>query len=101
MTVDHIDFDKLQVSLCEMLCRDVRIERHNGLRLIDLPLYFPDGDAYQIYIEENGGAGIRLTDKGNVNMRLSYEMGESDLYAGTRGVLRRQILSDLHMLGAF
>lgn len=87
----------LQKQLCEALCKDVRIEQHDSLLAIDSPFYFPDGDAYQVYLEENKAGGLRLSDKGNLLMRISYEMNVDTLFKGKRYTLRRQILADAGM----
>lgn len=92
-----IKHETLQKQLCEALCKDVRIEPHGSLWAIDSPFYFPDGDAYQVYLEENKTGGLRLSDKGNLLMRISYEMNVDTLFKGSRHTLRRQILADAGM----
>lgn len=84
----------LQEQLCRALCKNVRIQEHGEFFAIDSPFYFPDGDAYQVYLEENGTGGLRLSDKGHLLMRISYEMDVDSLFKGGRNTLRRQILAE-------
>ena len=38
-----IDFEKLQESLCQLMCADVRLIQRKGRVLVSTPFLFPDG----------------------------------------------------------
>lgn len=45
-----------------------------GLRILQvhIPIYHPDGDMIQVYIEESDDGQLRITDFGHTIMRLSF-----------------------------
>ena len=67
-----INLDDLQQRLCHQLCATVRVEpRPDGELMLATDFEYPDGDCYPIYLSETLG-GIRLSDKGDMLMRISY-----------------------------
>ena len=54
---------------------------------------FPDGDRYPIYLSEAPG-GIRLSDRGDTLMRISYDHDIDAFLAGSRGQLIERILGE-------
>lgn len=68
------------------------IKLKDNLVFIEMPLFFPDGDAYQVYIKEMEGK-IRLTDMGHTLLHLSYENDITKLMRGEKEVMFYQILT--------
>ncbi|MCA0448008.1 MAG: DUF1828 domain-containing protein [Bacteroidetes bacterium] len=88
----NLDINKLQDSLCSILCAEVKINpRNENLLSVETPFFFADGDPYQLYIREMPGGVIRLTDMGHTLMHLSYENDIDKFREGTRGKLFEQI----------
>jgi hypothetical protein len=95
----NLDINKLQETLCSLLCANVKVRPKNGkLFSIDTPFYFADGDPYQIYIKEMPAGNIRLTDMGHTMMHLSYDNDIDKFREGTRGKLFEQIKSELSIV---
>jgi hypothetical protein len=91
----NLDIDKLQETLCSLMCAEVKIRPGKGeLLSIETPFYFADGDPYQIYIKEMPGGIIRLTDMGHTMMHLSYDNDVDKFREGTLGKLFEQIKAD-------
>lgn len=91
----NLDLNKLQETLCSLMCAEVKIKPKNGKLLsIETPFYFPDGDPYQIYIKEMPGGIIRLTDMGHTMMHLSYDNETDKFREGTRGKIFDQIKAE-------
>ncbi len=91
----NLDINKLQETLCSLLCTEVKIQPKNGKLLsITTPFFFADGDPYQIYIKEMPGGVIRLTDMGHTMMHLSYDNDIDKFREGTRGKLFDQIKAE-------
>ncbi len=91
-----LDYEQIQNNLCERLCAQVRIVLlSQNLRAIETPFTFPDGDPFQIYLEEQPSGALRLTDNGHTLMQISYDMDIDGLYKGARGVLRQEILGEM------
>ena len=89
-----INLDDLQARLCHQLCTTVRVEpRPDGELMLATDFEYPDGDCYPIYLSETLG-GIRLSDKGDMLMRLSYNHEIDTFLAGSRGLLIDRILSE-------
>lgn len=65
----------------------------DGLLYVSTPFFFPDGDAYSIYLAPLPTGGFRVTDMGNTLMSLSYENDISKLRDGTRAKVFSQIMS--------
>ena len=92
----NFDLEKLQHSLCELMCSEIRLfPKNEHLAIVQTPFYFPDGDTYQIYLKEMPGGILRLTDMGHTMMHLSYENDVDKFRTGTRGTLFQQILSEM------
>lgn len=90
-----LDINKLQETLCRLLCAEVIIRPKNGkLFSIETPFFFADGDPYQIYIKEMPGGIIRLTDMGHTMMHLSYDNDIDKFREGTRGKILDQIKAE-------
>ena len=53
----------------------------------------PDGDGYAIHLSEAPG-GVRLSDKGDILMRISYDHDIDAFLAGSRGLLIERILNE-------
>jgi len=88
----NLDIDKLQETLCSLMCAEVKIRPGKGeLLSIETPFNFADGDPYQIYIKEMPGGIIRLTDMGHTMMHLSYDNDVDKFREGTLGKLFEQI----------
>ena len=92
-----LDIPKLQETLCNILCADIRLIEHSGLLIMETPFYFPDGDQYQIYLKEMPGGVLRLSDMGHTLMHLSYENDVSKFRDGTRGRLFEQIKAEFDL----
>jgi hypothetical protein len=91
----NLDINKLQETLCSLMCAEVKIRAKNSkLLAIDTPFFFADGDPYQIYIKEMPGGVIRLTDMGHTMMHLSYENDIDKFREGTRGNIFNQIKAE-------
>jgi hypothetical protein len=91
----NLDINKLQETLCSLMCAEVNIKQKNGKLLsIETPFYFADGDPYQIYIKEMPGGIIRLTDMGHTMMHLSYDNDIDKFREGTRGKILDQIKAE-------
>ena len=89
-----INPDDLQRRLCDQLCAAVRVERHpDGELLLAAEFEFPDGDRYPIYLSETPG-GVRLSDRGDTLMRISYDHDIDAFLAGSRGLLVERILGE-------
>lgn len=88
------DLKLLQEQLCKTLCGQVKIRttRQGYLQLVT-PFTFFDGDAFQLYLQEMSGGGLRLTDFGHTLMHLSYENELGKFREGTRGKLFEQVLA--------
>ena len=86
--------DNLQRRLCEQLCASVRVEqRPDGELMLQADFEFPDGDRYPIYLSEAPG-GVRLSDRGDTLMRISYDHDIDAFLAGSRGQLIERILGE-------
>jgi len=95
----NFDLKKMQESLCELLCSEIKLlSKNDSLAIVQTPFYFPDGDSYQIYIKEMPGGVIRLTDMGHTLMHLSYENDVDKFRIGTRGTLFQQILAEFSIM---
>ena len=82
-----INPDDLKRLLSDQLCASVRVERRpDGQLMLGSDFEFPDGDRYPIYLSEAPG-GVRLSDKGDTLMRISYEHDIDAFLAGSRGLL--------------
>ena len=91
-----LNYEQIQKNLCERLCAQVKIVSFSqNLRAIETPFTFPDGDPFQIYLEECPSGALRLTDNGHTLMQISYDMDVDGLYKGARDVLRREILAEM------
>lgn len=91
----NLDVNKLQETLCALMCAEVSVRSRNGnLVAVDTPFYFADGDPYQLYIREMPGGVLRLTDMGHTMMHLSYENDIDKFREGTRGRLFDQIKAE-------
>lgn len=91
----NIDIDKLQKSLCTLMCAEVRIRtKSDKLLSIETPFYFADGDPHQIYLREMPGGIVRLTDMGHTMMHLSYDNDIDKFKEGTRGKIFEQIKAE-------
>ena len=86
--------DDLQKELCRQLCADIQlVEREDKTLMISNPFSYPDGDQYSIYLKEIDAGRIRLSDKANTMMRLSYDTPDIEKYfKGNRGELMQKIL---------
>lgn len=91
----NFNIERLKETLCKSLCADVRLrETEQGYLEIVTPFTFSDGGAYQIYLEELPGGGLRLSDFGHTLMHLSYENDIGKFGEGTRGKLWDQVLAE-------
>ena len=91
----NLDVNKLQETLCSLMCAEVKLRPKNGkLLLVETPFFFADGDPYQIFIKEMPGGIIRLTDMGHTMMHLSYENDIDKFKEGTRGKIFEQIKAE-------
>ncbi len=91
----NLDINKLQETLCSLMCAEIKIKPKSGKLLsIETPFYFADGDPYQIYIKEMPGGIIRLTDMGHTIMHLSYDNDIDKFREGTRGKIFDQIKAE-------
>ena len=89
-----INPDDLQRRLCDRLCASVRVEqRPDGELMLQSDFEFPDGDRYPIYLSEAPG-GVRLSDRGDTLMRISYDHDIDAFLAGSRGQLIERILGE-------
>ena len=89
-----INPEDLQRRLCDQLCAAVRVERRpDGELMLAAEFEFPDGDRYPIYLSETPG-GVRLSDRGDTLMRISYDHDIDAFLAGSRGLLVERILGE-------
>lgn len=92
----NLNINKLQDTLCNLMCAEVQIKAKNEhLLAVETPFFFADGDPYQIYIKEMPGGIIRLTDMGHTMMHLSYENDTDKFREGTRGNIFHQIKAEM------
>ena len=92
------DINLLKGRLCKTLCGEVQIRKTSqGYLQILTPFKFTDGDAFQVYLQEMPGGGVRLNDFGHTLMHLSYENDLGKLREGTRGKLCDQVLATAGM----
>ena len=93
MTLDHAS---LKDFLCKHLCEEVSIEQRpvDNAWMIRTHFRFPDGDNYQIYISDIEPGGVRLSDKGNTLMHMSYDHDIDLFMDGTRGMLLERIMNE-------
>ena len=90
---------ELENTLCRALCGSVTVQqRTDSLWRVDTPWTFPDGDGYSIYISPAPTGGLRISDQGLTQMRLSYENDLAKLHEGTRGRLLAQVLADAGLM---
>ena len=61
--------------------------------MLDAEFEFPDGDRYPIYLSEALG-GVRLSDRGDTLMRVSYDHDIDAFLSGIRGLLVEHILAE-------
>lgn len=93
-----LDLGQLQQALCRAMCSEVRITPKNEhVAIVDTPFFFPDGDPYQMYIKEQPGGIIRLSDMGHTLMHLSYDNDIDTYREGTRGNLLQGILAETNV----
>ena len=86
--------EDLQRRLCDQLCAAVRVERRSaGELMLAAEFEFPDGDRYPMYLSEIPG-GVRLSDKGDTLMRISYDHDIDAFLSGSRGLLVERILGE-------
>jgi ribosomal protein S8 len=91
----NLDIEKLQASLCTLLCAQIALRQKNeNLLAIETPFFFPDGDPYQIYLKEMPNGIFRLSDMGHTMLHLSYDNDVSKFREGTRGKLFDQIKAE-------
>ena len=84
-----IDPDDLRKRLCDRLRAAVRIERRpDGELMLEADFEFPDGDRYPIHVSEAPG-GVRLSDKGDTLMRISYDHDVDAFLTGSRRLIGR------------
>ena len=89
-----INPDNLQRRLCDQLCAAVRVEqRLDGELMLATEFEFPDGDRYPIYLSDTLG-GVRLSDRGDTLMRISYDHDIDTFLGGSRGLLIERILDE-------
>ena len=89
-----INPDDLQDRLCAQLCAAIRVERRpDGQLMLATEFEFPDGDRYPIYLSEVAG-GVRLSDRGDTLMRISYDHDIDAFVSGSRGLLIERILGE-------
>ncbi|MYD19734.1 MAG: DUF1828 domain-containing protein [Rhodothermaceae bacterium] len=84
----------LKRQLCEQICASIRVEKRiDGELMLETDFGFPDGDQYPIYLS-NTQEGIRLSDKGDTFMRISYERDLDRFLTNNRILLIDQILGE-------
>jgi len=90
-----LDLARLEKTLCESMCADVRLHpRSDGRIMVETPFLLGDGDTYAIFLEPLASGGIRITDAGHTLMHLSYSMDVDLLREGTRGLLFEKIINE-------
>ena len=88
-----INPEDLQRRLSDQLCASVRVEqRPDGGLMLQADFEFPDGDRYPIYLSEAPG-GVRLSDRGDTLMRISYDH-DIDVFLAGSGQLLERILAE-------
>ena len=104
----HINHDTINYELRAAL-RDAfraysRDENPNPLQpprdlflVVETPLYFSDGDGYQIYLEKTDAGVLRLSDKGSLALRMSIDINLDLFYTGKFDTRRKQILAECDM----
>lgn len=88
---------QLQDLLCTKFCAEIKLAQHNGLWCVDTPFHFPDGDAFQIYLQEMPSGGLRITDAGHTLMHMSYEFDTEKLRDGKRREVFTKILGEYQL----
>lgn len=92
----NVDIEQIRKKLCDALCAEVTLHpKGEGMILVETPFYFPDGDPYQIYIEELPTGILRVSDMGHTMMHLSYENDIDKFRKGTRGEIFDRILNEM------
>ena len=78
---------------CRGFCDELELKPiGEALYSLHTPFYFPDGDAYSLFLERTSGGNLRLTDKGHTLMQVSYYHDVDPLLKGTRYHLLVQAL---------
>lgn len=86
---------ELSNLLCTTLCASAQVdEAKPGLWRVQTPFIFPDGDGYNLYVQQLPSGGIRVSDMGATLMHLSYENDLQKFKDGTRARLLEQVLAD-------
>lgn len=104
----HINHEKINAALGAALPDNFRVysrtENPNPLQpprdlfvMVEAPFYFSDGDGYQIYLEQTDAGVLRLSDKGNLAMRMSIDINLDLFYTGKFDTRRKQILAECDM----
>lgn len=82
----------LESTLASALAAESHVDRLSEREArIALPVYFPDGDAFVVYVRDAGANGVEVTDKGNTLQNLSYHLDVDRLRDGTRGTVFERI----------
>ena len=90
-----LDIVALQDLLCKRLCEDVRVDqRPDGALMLRTHFAFPDGDRYPIHLSQAAAGGLRLSDRGQTLMHISYEHDIDAFMDGTRGMLMERIMGE-------
>lgn len=88
--------EALQQQLCNAFCRDIQLVGLDDKRLrIETPFTFPDGDHYQLYLQEMPTGGFTVSDAGHTWMHISYENDLKNFKTGNRGQILQQIVGEL------
>lgn len=70
---------------CRSFCDELDLQLiGEGLFALQTPFYFPDGDAYSLFLERTPEGNLRLSDKGHTLMQVSYYHDVETLLKGTR-----------------
>ena len=79
MNVEIVEHD-----FCSKVCVELRLVREGTNRFrVFTPFRFEDGDHLAIVLKEVGGRWI-LSDEGHTFVHLTYDLGDEDLYTGSR-----------------
>lgn len=90
-----LETTRLQQLLCENLCKEVRIVRRPGGKLmLRTGFQFPDGDRFPIHVSETATNGVRLSDLGHTLMRISYDHDLDSFLQDARGRLLETIVNE-------
>ncbi len=87
-----MNVERITAELRDKICNEIDLLPEGiGRYRVVTPFEFDDGDCLVIVLKQQG-SGWQLTDEAHTFMRLTYDIGEAELYRGTRQKLMANAL---------